>query len=147
MIEVMREDQFSSISYHTFVPQWPFRVYWVTLRIMPKKSRHVFVNCGIVFGSGINDPDTAMLTIGHPIRCAIGVLYVIDVYGLQTEHVTDHILSHLWTVVHSEGELIHLDVFSEDSQTIFLKEIITGLGLEPYDYAQKEMYCLEQLLK
>ena len=74
-------------------------------------------------------------------------MYVIDMYGLRHDHVTDHIVSHLQTVLRYEEEIIQLEIFLDEQDIEFTREIVTGLGFERIAVEENELFCIEKSLK
>ena len=88
-----------------------------------------------------------MLSIGHPYRNAVGVIYVIDMYGLRHDHVMDHIVGHLQTVLGYEEEIIHLEIFSDEPDILFTREVMTCLEFDQISVEQNDQFCIEKPLK
>ena len=74
-------------------PNGHFSSMWTPLRVQPENSKHVFADSGAVFGSHTSDPSKTMLSIGHPVKNAVGVMYVIDMYGDHTSDPSKTMLS------------------------------------------------------
>ena len=68
-------------------------------------------------------------------------------YGLRHDHVTDHIVSHLQTVLGYEEEIIQLEIFLDEPDILFTREVMTCLEFEQISVEQNEQFCIEKPLK
>ena len=88
-----------------------------------------------------------MITIGHPTRNVFGAAYTLNIYGLRHEHIVEHVVRHLQTVLGYEEEHVQLEIFLNENEMLSIKDAVTALGFEQVSTEENELFCIEFPIK